>query len=137
MREMVPSNMNYNIAYCFFFPAVLYYSFILVHDIGSSWLLLLSLLSFTSVFKPNRHKILHVVIAESTVIDLVVKMLIGLGVLNLRDSFWTDTKVINNMTHLGTEVIEVRSLIYVLVIILSWILVFTYNIKSKTKLQTI
>ena len=134
MREITPSNMNYNITYCFFMPAVLYYSIILVHDISSCWLFFLSLLSFTSVFRPKKHKILHIVIAISALLDLLMKILTSIGILNMNNVLQLDLKVIENMLNIGTRVIEVKLLIYLLILILSWILVFTYNIRSKTKI---
>lgn len=133
MREVVASNMNYNIAYCFYLPAMLFYSLSTVHDIGSCWLLFLTLLSFTSAFRPSRHKKLHIVIAVSTIFDLVLKVLVMLEVFSFS---FVDLNVIDNMVNIGSRVIEARSLVYLLVLILSWVLVFTYNVKSKTRVET-
>jgi len=134
MKEGSPSNLNYNICYWLFLPALFYYSLVSINDLTSSWFLFLFLLSLTSVFTPLRHKRLHLLLAVSVSIDLIMKILMATGVIGRVDEAYINMKVIDNFSNLGSEPIQLASLIYLLVLVLSWFLVATFNIRTKSKI---
>lgn len=73
-------NLNYNIAYCLFLPGVAYYV-LQTHDVGALVLATLTLLSFSSLFSPKSHRLLHFILALTTIFDLVAKILVALNLL--------------------------------------------------------
>lgn len=102
MKEGSPSNLNYNICYWLFLPALLHYTLLDAHDIPSNWLLFLSLLSLTSVFTPIKHKRLHVLLAVSVSLDLMVKVLMVAGLIGRVEPVWIDLGVVDNFANLGS-----------------------------------
>lgn len=136
MKEGSPSNLNYNICYWLFLPALLHYALLDSHDLPTNWLLFLALLSLTSVFTPLKHKRLHLLLAVSASLDLVVKVLMVAGVVGRIDEAYVDLGVVSNLVSLGSEPIQIGSLVYLLVVILSWLLVATFNIRTKSRTET-
>ena len=104
MQEEVASNVNYNLCYCFYLPAIIYYALIISQDIGSCWLLFLTLISFTSVLRPSRHKLLHILMAISITLDFLVKILISMGliVVDADSSYSASMVVMNNLSNLAS-----------------------------------
>lgn len=81
MKEGVSSNLNYNLAYCFFLPAMFYHSVLSTQDLPTCLLLILTLVSFAAVVPLHKHKALHTVIALIATGDLLLKVLMVEGVI--------------------------------------------------------
>ena len=63
-----------------------------------------------------------------------MKILMATGVIGRVDEAYINMKVIDNFSNLGSEPIQLASLIYLLVLVLSWFLVATFNIRTKSKI---
>lgn len=134
MKEGHSSSINYNISYCFYLPAVLYYCLILIHDLFSNTLLLLTLISITCFLHPVRHKALHLGTAIVNTADLVYKGLLVLGVIPPIGEKYLDLSVVNNLLNSQEEeVVHSNSLIYLLILVLSWLMAYNFKIINRSK----
>lgn len=136
MKEGIASNINYNIAYCFFLPVVFYYCLFMVNDQISNLFLFLSLLSATSVFNSNNHKKLHISIGLLSLIDAVVKGLMVYQIIPKVSYLHLDLTLITDIINLNFDSLDYKTLIYFALIILSLICAFSYNTRLKSNSQT-
>jgi hypothetical protein len=86
-----------------------------------------ALLTLTSVFKQNQKKVL-VFQAIATLVDLVGKALIFMDVISVsNDIAVIDDRIVRMMLSLSTEAVTIPTFVYIGMILLSWILPFTYH----------
>ncbi len=127
MKERSLHNLNYNICYFFFLPALLYHS-LHCNDLITNLLLILSLLSFTSIAAPQQHKSILKFISLTAFTDLVLKLFIIFKVIPPAENVVLDIRIVNNIISFGHEALHYESLVYLLVVGLSWAMTFMYEV---------
>lgn len=93
MEDAETSNLNYNILYCLYLPLALYYCLQLTNDYLSNLLFFTALMTLTSVFRQHQKKLLFAQ-AAVTAVDVAVKCLLKVGVIDIGQSIFLDGRII-------------------------------------------
>lgn len=78
------------------------------------------------MFQQNQRKLLYVQAAVAAV-DVGVKLLVSVGVIDIGENIFLDERIIENILSFSGETLELSSMVYVAMMVLSWILPFAYN----------
>lgn len=135
MEDAETSNLNYNILYCLHLPLALYYSLQITNDYLSNLLFLAALITLTSVFRQQQKRLLFAQ-AALTAVDVAVKGLVRVRVLDIGQNIFLDGRIIDNILSFSAETLELSSVVYVAMVVLSWLLPFAYNGVERESSQT-
>lgn len=135
MEDGETSNLNYNILYCIYLPISLYYSLIITNDYTSNLIFFITLLTLTSVFKKHQ-RIVLIVQAAITIIDIVIKILIHFNRIRIDNGAVLDDRIFKKIMMLSIDSFDTSTLVYLGMVFLSWILPFVYKGREKESSQT-
>ena len=62
-----------------------------------------------------------------TAVDVGIKVLVSVGVIDIGENIFLDGRIIENILSFSGETLELSSMVYVAMMVLSWILPFAYN----------
>ena len=65
--------------------------------------------------------------AAVAAVDVGVKLLVSVGVIDIGENIFLDERIIENILSFSGETLELSSMVYVAMMVLSWILPFAYN----------
>ena len=65
--------------------------------------------------------------AAVTAVDVGIKVLVSVGVIDIGENIFLDGRIIENILSFSGETLELSSMVYVAMMVLSWILPFAYN----------